>query len=167
MKYGDGWQAMATDEQIIAELVAVNAALDGVRDDMEREGFKRDVRIRTNRRATTAAIAAAVIGIAVGLYGIHAVADANAQRRQRTVAACLQANQQTDRSITAAVATSDNFIDYLGNAAKANPKTDLTKLQQFVDGSKAAQHAVIAKNYPKRDCSPAGLAAYYSSNATK
>lgn len=156
----------SSDPELVSTLEEMADRLDvklqGLRDDLADEAAKRDVRIRTNRRATWAALAVGAIGIIVGGVGIRQVHDANASRAQRTLAACLQANDQTDRSITAAEATSDDFIDYLGTAAKANPTTDAKKLQTFIDGAKAAQHTVIEKNYPKRDCSPAGIAAFYA-----
>lgn len=146
---------MVSDDDLIERLESLQDSIDGLREDTKQ-------RIRSSRKAIIAVAAIALLGIVVGAVGIRQVHDANASRAQRTLAACLQANEQTKRAITAAEATSDNFIDYLGDAGKANPQTDPVKLQQFVDGAKAAQHRVIEKNYPKRDCSPVGINRFYS-----
>lgn len=150
---------MVSDADLIDRLESLQVSIDGLREDTRKK-------VQTNRRAIIAAVLIAVFGVIVGTVGVVHGIHADNTRKQRTVAACQQANDQTDRSIVAAEATSDNFIDYLGTAAKANPKTDPVKLREFIEGAKVAQHRVIEKNYPKRDCSPRGIAAYYSPKHT-
>lgn len=171
-------------DDIKAELASLDSGVRDIRSKLAVEGIKRDERIakselaiRTahatadtaNHSASRASVIAGLgvvvglLGIVVGGISIRQVHDANANRAQRTVAACFQANDQTARSIAAAEATSDNFIDLLAAAAtKSTQPVDPVKLKAFVGESKAAQHKVIEANYPKRDCSPAGIARFYS-----
>lgn len=164
-------------EDIRSELAALNVGVRDIRSKLAVEGIKRDERIAKSekaiadahtsaRRASWVAVGAGLVGllgIVVGGVGIRQVHDANASRAQRTIAACLQANDQTARSIRAAEATSDNFIDLLAAAAdRSSQPVDPVKLKAFVDESKAAQHGVIEANYPTRDCSSRGIARFYS-----
>lgn len=136
---------MVNDDDLILRLESLQTSIDGLREDTRKK-------VRTNRIAITAAVLIAAAGVAVGTIGIVHGINADNSRKTRTVAACQQANQST-----------------------TDKRDDDKKIWHFViDGvvtnrvqAKSAKTAIdgqLDKNAKdrQRDCSPSGLAAYYS-----
>lgn len=141
---------MVDDADLIERLESLQASIDGLREDTRRKN-------RTNRRAITAAVLIAVFGVIVGTWGVVHGIHADNSRKQRTVAACQQANQSTN-----------------------DKRDDDKKTWHFVingavpaESRKAARTAIDAQltktaKARQRDCSPRGLAKFYApKNTTK
>lgn len=99
----------------------------------------------------------ALVGIALALY---AVGEINDSRRSSRVAACRSYNKDL---VTNVNALNDRNQDLLRNAV--NNSTERTPAQQaatetFLADELAKYEAI---KVPKRDCSPAGLEAFYGS----
>lgn len=168
------------------ELLEISGHLGDVREKLYEEGEKRDIRIALTEQsikdwkkesedskrlskwalgiAAIVSVLLIVVSIILGV-AVDAIIVSNNQRKDRSLAACLQANAQTARSVVAAEATSDDLIDQLAAGVASDPKTDLKKLEEAVLKAKARQHKVIEENYPVRDCSPEGLKKFYSKQA--
>jgi len=152
---------VVTDDDLIARLASLQASIDNVRSDMEREAVKRDKRIKTNQRAIIAAIGVAVLAVLVGGLGVKTARDANSDRAARTIVACKQYNRQQNDQADAERAESHDFVTAL-TAGSTDPDIG-TKAAMF----NAKHDALIASAHKLRDCSPKGIAAFYSPNGAK
>lgn len=148
---------MVSDDDLIGRLESLQQSIDGLREDTRKK-------VRTNRRAIIAAVVIGMLGVAFGGIGIKHGIDADNSRKQRTVAACQQANDAVQKQADADKDHFDAFIDLLVSysGGRVPPKT--------VQAAKKKQHASIQnvaetatdKGGLHRDCSPAGLAKYYA-----
>lgn len=154
--------------QIFTALAALETEVRSDRQASERAAAANEGRMRTNRWTARVAILVALFGVLVGAQGYRAgnqaedaatqatqaIEAANAERAARTVTAC---EQQADKAVK------DNaqdavMIDLLSDVVggSENPET-IDFLQPFID-------RLNDNRSPVRDCSDAGIAAYYSSN---
>lgn len=162
---------MASDEELVQALQSMHKSVEGVREDMAEEGRKRDIRIRTNRIATFAAVGAAIIGVVVASVGISDVHAANSERNARTIAACQQSNIAVLRGAVKDEKNFDDFIDVLVAEARntGRPAVDPALIRRV----KLAEHLKIEAEAHRsfdhgglyRDCSPAGIARFYSAKS--
>lgn len=138
---------MVSDDEIIKRLDSVQESIDGTRNDL---------RGRINRQTIALVVAAviALLGLVVGAVGISQIHSADTSRKQRTVAACQQANQSTNDKRDDDKKTWHFVIDY---AAAGQPEAARQTAKDAIDGQ-LDQNATDRQ----RDCSPRGLAAYYS-----
>src|SRR5204862_288493 len=68
--------AVTTDHTLEERLETLLESTEGIRQNIAAENIKRDKRIRVNQRATIAAIIAALLGVTVGVVGIHRIRQA-------------------------------------------------------------------------------------------
>ncbi len=154
----------AYENDLVAQIASLDAALGSVHETLKAEGVKRDKRIRSNRWATALAILAALIGIGVGILGVNAgrssqraLDEANAQRNENKIAACLQYKKQQEQGIDSDIAQSHDLIDALAASSPQTPATDTA-----VVAYNEKHDALIREGHPLRDCSPAGIEKYLS-----
>ncbi len=146
-------------------VIGLEETLANFRVEQLEEARKRDIRIRTNRVTTWMAIGVGLVGVAVGAVGITQVHDANRARAQRTVAACLQANVTNQAAADKDKANFSDFVDVLVDAGKQNPNNkpaDPKIIEQIKDQENARIQARADMPPLHRDCSPKGIAAYFS-----
>lgn len=168
------------DFNIQAELEDLTRGVADVRDVLRVEGEKRDKRIKTAEDATQASIdaarkssrtarfatAVAIVAIVAAVIGIRNGILANSDRKQRTVAACGQANVTAQNTATLVNTGDFKIIDQIAEATDADPRAvaDAKVIQR-----KAVQNLVDTptdKGGLHRDCSPSGLRRYYSATTT-
>lgn len=147
-------ESTENEDELAAQIEKLDDSLEAVHKTLKIEGVKRDKRIRSNRILTIFAVAIAVVGIWVGVQGVNAVNDSNAERDQAREASCQQYNKQQDVQISAEMAQSHDFVKAL-----AGGSTD-PDVQAKVDLYNKEHDALISKSHPRRDCSPEGIAKY-------
>lgn len=147
---------MVTDDELLARLGSLQSSIDSVRGDMEREAVKRDKRIKTNQWAIGITVVAALLAIGVGALGVKTARDANHDRAQRTVVACEQYNRQQKDQARAEREESHDFVTALSEGA-----TD-PNIAAKVKAFNAKHDALIAAAHKLRDCTPAGIRAYFA-----
>lgn len=136
---------MVSDADLIERLESLQESIDGLREDTRKK-------VRTNRRAITAAVLVAFAGVIVGTWGVVHGINADNSRKQRTVAACQQANQSTNDKRDDDKKTWHFVID--GVVADTS---DAKAAKKAIDG----QLDENARDR-QRDCSPHGLDLYYA-----
>lgn len=142
---------MVDDADLIERLESLQASIDGLREDTRKKN-------RTNRRAITASVLIAVFGVIVGTWGVVHGIHADNSRKQRTVAACQQANQSTNDKRDDDKKTWHFVIDGVV-ADQSQAKAAKKAIDKQLTKTAAAR---------QRDCSPAGLNVYYApKNTTK
>lgn len=155
--------------ELEGRLDALLQSTESVRVEIQKENKKRDVRIRTNRIATFAAIAAAVVGIGIGGIGVSTGHDASASARHANAAlahtnAILATSRKASCDSLASQATQTRAgqkrqIRILVTAlTKGAPNTPDVR-QQIADFELAYDKEVNVDN-PVRDCTPRGIACY-------
>lgn len=149
-------------------LDALLESTENIRTEIKRENKTRDVRIRTNRIATIAAIVAAVVGIFVGGIGVGSAHNAaNSARNANRSAAVINANSTLSRK-----ASCDQYNIQqrsLDEAQKdqirvvvtaVTPSTHTPKLDKQIADFYIVYDKQVDKDYPQRDCTPIGIARY-------
>lgn len=143
---------------------------ESIRTEIKKENKKRDVRIRTNRVATFAAIVAAVIGIFIGGVGVaEAHSAANSARQANRAAAVIVANTNRSRKAscdqynnqqTVLDAAQKDQIRVLVKAVTPTGVRDTPELRKRIADFYVLYDKKVDQDYPARDCSPAGIAKY-------
>lgn len=169
-----------TQSDDIAELTAhvqeLTNELTETREVMVIENEKRDIRIATNRRLNKTAIATAAVGVLAGLIGIgsavhfanqatergHAlsaqVARNEHDRAEARVTGCNQYNEQQRAAYAAELVQARILVRALvPNLAVADAET-----RERVDKYLVEHDTQSAISHTERDCSPAGIEAYYA-----
>lgn len=175
------------DDSIPEQLKALTDVVTDVRETLRDEGEKRDKRMAIGEAAVVTAQGAAdqsnhtarlavgiaaftgvvaVVAVIVAVVAVVGMVTANNDRKQRTVAACVQANNGAQNTATLVDTGDFKLLDQLGAAFHAS-KSDVdrakaknqTAVQKLID-------TPIARGGLHRDCSPAGLRQFYSKTST-
>lgn len=146
---------MVSDDDLVRQLEAITASIDGVREDMAYEGHKRDRRIKTNQRALLAAILAACLGIFVGSLGIKEERAAQRRTNAARVASCKQYNLQQAVQIGAEIDQSHDLV-----AALAKGVVDPVERKRAVTRYNKSHDALIRSEHMQRDCTAEGIRLY-------
>jgi cytoskeletal protein RodZ len=157
-------------DELIERFTTVQHNLASLREDYRLEARKRDKRILFTQIAIACAIAVALLAGIVGAFAIQTTRQANKDRAQRTIAACLQSNEQQR---TQAQAEKDEERARQAESSQALDR--LLKLLQITPAELAALQAAHLRKFDAtvdhahrlRDCSPAGIKAYYEPNGAR
>lgn len=154
---------MADDDQFDA---AVAEAVAAVTAEQKLEALAR-LRVsvlkerRTLRVLTIVAIIVGCVGIYLSVDARDALAVSEADRAEARVSACVQWNDQQHRSIDGNKAQVRQVFTSLAAGEVLSPER-----QAQIDRVFADHDQVIDESFPLRNCSPAGITAYFDDDPT-
>lgn len=142
---------------------------ESIRTEIKRENKKRDVRIRTNRIATFAAIVAAVVGISIGGVGVSTAHDASMSAR-RANAALAHTNSilATSRKASCDSGASQAIKTRAGQkkqirilvTALVKGSPDTPEVRQRIADFEMTYDKQVNVDNPVRDCTQRGIACF-------
>lgn len=143
--------------------------IDVLRQETEREGEKRDTRIRTNRILNGFAFVLVVVAIFIALAGIRAQDNASASSHDARIASCNQYNMQQHAQAQAERSEFGALDAAFRAAVAANPPGTAEEAARtaafFRDLDTRIARAVVA-GHQQRDCTPEGIKKFLTPTRT-
>jgi hypothetical protein len=140
--------------EVLGRLDQVSAKMDLIYLRMIDDGRARDRRIRFSQFAIALAMMFGLGGLVVGVRGQQAQDRSNRTIAGSRTAACEQFNRQTVAARAGTVASAETFANELAPPPRtAEIEARFAKLVED-------ETTTAARQFPLRDCSPAGIAAY-------
>lgn len=163
-----GKQAV-TPDAYLEKADELQRSLDGVRDEMARQTDEIEAANKTAREANESATRSkwasrfALVGVVLALAGLYGVWRQNvaivATRTEARHTSCLRDNAIRYEAGEAAAKKAQDFIDANRKFYKTPPATGA--LLQAERDYVASQRQVTLDSYPRRDCTAAGIRAFY------